>query len=493
MKNNNNSHIDVAIYFVAKLVPALLGFLNIFCITRSLTPERYGEYALVITAVLISSQIFGAWITQAMLYYLPKEKGGNEMVASLGKMTFYSTLVGMVVIVIVLLFFKVGFEIAIAGAMVFVCQMYWTYLSTYHQAREQAKIQLHATFFQVGVQLSVITTLFFLAQINVLSAILSVCIGFFSGVYFFYMQNKRDEIKILSIQKIPAKVFLPNVKLAFAYGGPMCAWFLFSQIYTFSDRFLLRNAGLSGDLGRYAAVRDLLLGVISMIAMPLLMVAHPMIMRIWHERRSTTEIQALIQKNLTVIFIIGCFLTLILYDYGDVILSIAFSKKYQLKNIEYALISATILIGVASMYAHKALEVNRATISMALITAVVAIFSVGANLILVGKYGLSSIILVGLFSQILYFAVASLLSRPMWRVVIAKERVLVVCIAVIAIHVLSKIVDQNFSARLYLAIPWGLLIELICISVSALIFPEVHQLFAINLKTKERPVLDSKI
>lgn len=475
----NNRNLDVGIYFVAKLGPALLGFASIFLISRALSPESYGKYSLVLTSVLLATQIMGAWFNQAQFYFLPKRLGKPDgMKEWFGRANAYIAFVGAMILAAILYVLDVGAIAALIAGAIYFAQIYWNYLSTYFQSLEKPKTQLSATFYQVATQMAIILTLHFFQRITIASALCAVFCGFFASVVHFVQQRAAVVGKKRFVVGRKRQPFFRYFKLAIGYGGPFSLWFLFCQIYTLSDRFLLNGAGLYAEVGRYSASRDLLLGVASMFAMPLLMVAHPMIMRIWSERRAVREIEQIINRNLMIIYSVGVLFCTMLYAYGTTVFGLVFSPEYRLHNYEYAMIGCAIFFSVASMYAHKALEVTGATMKMACLGGGVALFSVVANLLVVHKGGLPFVIFVSAISQIGYFAGAARLSRVLWRVGIPVRRALEVLLMAVGIYFLSHLVDVYFPEPMSrsLHLPWGLLAGLILSMIALFRVQEVSSM-----------------
>jgi O-antigen/teichoic acid export membrane protein len=476
IKNNNS---DYVMYFAAKLGPALLGFLNVFLIAKSLSPENYGKYSLAITLILLAIQCFGSWLTQALFFFMPKCVGQAAGMASwFGQINFLIAVGGSLVVIGLLPLFAIDGKMALVGGAVFFAQTYWNYLSTLYQSLERPRIQLSATIFQVSCQILIISALYLYDAISASTALFTVFIGYAAGVVFYLKKSENGRVAV-DFSGIVAKNFLRYTKLAFFYGGPFSIWFLFSQIFTYSDRFLLSWAGLAYEVGKYSATRDLLLGAASMFAMPLLMVAHPMIMRIWAERNDAAAIGQIIQDNLTKIFIVGTFFCLMLYLYGAPTLSMVLPAKYQLRNYEYAMIGAAIFFSVASMYAHKALEVTGATMKMAALGGGVALFSLLANLVLVRGFGLTAVILIGLISQMIYYFGAAYLSRKLWRVHVSPKKVITVMLAAVVVWIICWSVDSGYphSISTMVPLPWGLLAGAVVSLMAILSFPEVNSMF----------------
>ena len=60
-----------AVYLVARGVPGIVSFVAIPLFTWLLTPAQYGQYALIIAAVLIGNALFFQWVRLSLLRYLP--------------------------------------------------------------------------------------------------------------------------------------------------------------------------------------------------------------------------------------------------------------------------------------------------------------------------------------------------------------------------------------------------------------------------------------
>lgn len=466
-------------YFAAKLGPAILGFTSIFLITRSLSPENYGRYSLTLTLVLLMTQIMGAWLNQAQFFFLPKRRDrAAGMESWFDQVNFLIASLGTAVVVVSLYFCDLDGNVALAGGIVYFSQIYWNYLSTYYQSLEKPRIQLIATTYQVVVQIAIISLLYYFGYITVLSALIAVLCGFSAGI-FFYVKRRNFSTPRNGSLSMTRVNFARYFRLAINYGGPFSLWFLFCQIYTLSDRFLLSWGGLQGDVGRYSASRDLLLGVASMFAMPLLMVAHPMIIRIWTETKGAREIEGIINRNLTIIFAVGVLFCTMLYAYGEDIFALLFSARYQLRDYEYAMIGGGIFFSVASMYSHKALEVTGGTLKMAVLGGAVAIFSLAGNLLAVSRFGLSAVILVGLLSQMAYFFGAAFLSRKLWRVFVAPKRVVAILLFAFIVYFLTHLIDLYVpgSISIRLPLPWGLLSGGILSIMALFALPEVSSMF----------------
>src|SRR5512137_123560 len=69
---------DILGYYPVKLIPAVTGLFTILILTRNLVPDEYGTYAVVMATVLLISQIFGTWLSNAVLYVYPDYRRVND-------------------------------------------------------------------------------------------------------------------------------------------------------------------------------------------------------------------------------------------------------------------------------------------------------------------------------------------------------------------------------------------------------------------------------
>ena len=69
---------DILHYLPVKLVPAITWFAAILILTmHNMTPVEYGTYSVVMAMVLLMSQIFGTWLSNAVLYVYPDYQNRN--------------------------------------------------------------------------------------------------------------------------------------------------------------------------------------------------------------------------------------------------------------------------------------------------------------------------------------------------------------------------------------------------------------------------------
>ncbi len=91
---------DYILYLPSKVVPALVGILSIPILSRLLSPEQYGQYALIINTVAIVSALTLAWlVSSALRFYFRYRQDG--LLRFLAKMWLISAIVGLLVYILV--------------------------------------------------------------------------------------------------------------------------------------------------------------------------------------------------------------------------------------------------------------------------------------------------------------------------------------------------------------------------------------------------------
>ena len=74
------------IYFFARGVPALVGFATIIIFTRLLSPESYGEYAIVVTGAVFVNAILYHWLSASLTrFYSVYETRIDELLSMVAK------------------------------------------------------------------------------------------------------------------------------------------------------------------------------------------------------------------------------------------------------------------------------------------------------------------------------------------------------------------------------------------------------------------------
>ena len=202
-----------------------------------------------------------------------------------------------------------------------------------------------------------------------------------------------------------------------AYGLPMVGWTLGSQVLGLSDRFVIGAYHGAGPVGIYSASYNLVTMGFGLLAGPLLMAAHPLIVTAWqtHDRSRVPDIIASYSRlYLVAVVPVIVALTLCSRDVVSILLSGEFRDGSRIIPV---LVLGSFVWGFA-MYGHKGLELAERTRLMFLLVAVCALVNIILNLIFVPRYGYPAAAVTTLASNAVYPILVHLASRRLipWRI-----------------------------------------------------------------------------
>lgn len=397
---------DTIAYTPATLVPAIISVLSISIFTRIFAPASYGQYTLVITTTTILTSLFSTWIEQSTLRLRPsftKQKKEEEFNRNLFTLLIIIT-TGLILVAILLyplLKSSLGIykRFYIAGAGIVAASLWYQNLGSI------LKADLHSIHF---TKFSIIQTILrFSIALVYIYFISEDIIGLLWGVLLSqllliipmvnrvrsYNKVKKHEGNVIS--------FGPFVKRFAAYGFPMIGWFIGSQLLNISDRYILQFFRGSKEVGIYASNYNLVSYAIGLLTSPLLIAAHPIIMKAT-THINKNEIQDLITSFsryfLLIAFPLMTFVGLFSQDLVTVFLGSDFREGHKIIPI----ITLGFLSWHFSMYGHKGLEIQQRTLTMLHYVIICAIVNIVLNFYFIPQYGYMGAAMTTLLSFLLY-------------------------------------------------------------------------------------------
>jgi len=175
--------------------------------------------------------------------------------------------------------------------------------------------------------------------------------------------------------------------LGFAgYGMPITIWFLFYTVLTLCDRFFIERYQGEYFVGIYAANATIALGIVSLIATPLIMTLHPLLMKAW-DAGNCDVVNVLINEAvnwLLMTLVLGVAFVEITKDFW---LKRVMNRAYLEGGGAISTLMAAGVLWQVGTYCHKVLEFRKKTAAMASILG----FCVGVSMLFdwlfVGSYG----------------------------------------------------------------------------------------------------------
>ena len=135
----------------------------------------------------------------------------------------------------------------------------------------------------------------------------------------------------------------------------MFIWFALMLVSGYTDRFFLGQLKGPGVAG-YAFTKDLLIGISGFISMPIMLIAHSMIFRLFREKKEQ-ELSRLIEFSTTLLVVLFLFAIFIYASFVKVQL-VYFSPDLQhVSFVQAILIGVGIMLSTLALYSQKKFEV----------------------------------------------------------------------------------------------------------------------------------------
>ncbi|MFC4296743.1 hypothetical protein ACFO0J_01655 [Castellaniella hirudinis] len=324
----------------------------------SFPSEGYVAYSAAIAAGVIGSQIASGWIASSVIFYFPLRKGKADFIIQVMKIAVASVVLSSVITASIFFLFFRNLTLSISVLFLIIVQGLFYVAVSLFQPERRMRGQVVSAFVLCMAQL-----LFagYVILVNNHSLPLSVAgygAGFLAGLVtlFLYIRWTWFTSVFLKRQRRLAATESPFENSRFlAYGGPMFLWFALMLVSSYTDRFFLGQVGGPGVAG-YAFTKDILIGVSGFISMPIMLIAHSMIFRLFREKKKQ-ELSQLIEFSTTLLAVL--FLAAIFFYVSFVKVQLTYFSP-DLQHVSFFrafLIGVGIMISTLALYSQKKFEV----------------------------------------------------------------------------------------------------------------------------------------
>ncbi|NJK87594.1 MAG: oligosaccharide flippase family protein [Bacteroidales bacterium] len=275
------------LYFSGKIVQGIFGFLFILILIRIFGKDIYGEYSLVISAIVILSSFFAGWLNQSYIRFYSENSGNHGINGLYLKLLFFICL-AVIILLSAYLFikkFSVFFILLTAGN--FLLYSLFTFFSFECQIKFMPKKLLLAEIIRNCCLIAILCSVFIFKEKNQVNFLLFINILSYSISIIYLKSSSISLIKTTTIFKTP----FPKDELVHAlkFGLPLAFWMLFSYLLYLSDRYIIAWYHKE-SLGTYTAVYDILSKISFVAFSPVLTAFQPFIISFYNEgkRRKPT-------------------------------------------------------------------------------------------------------------------------------------------------------------------------------------------------------------
>lgn len=398
----------ILLFAPGAVLPALIGIASSAVFTRLFAAGDYGQLSVALAWANLGAAFLGQWLVQSVTRLVPGA-AADELRA-----------------------YKMAISVAcVAGTVIGVALICSYWFGLYIHDGTIPRLPLLAAGLAVSLALSQVLAATLQAMVRGLAfsgfRIAEVLLRFVLGLALVLIVAIRVEWVLVgaigSIALLAPLVWnsldLPNPLLLrqhdvarvrpvltrfLSYGFPMTWWYASSVILSVGDRYVFAALGNHVGLGIYSANYNLVTGTVQLLATPVGLAAHPMLMAAW--TAGETAEAAVWLRKLTMYFITSAVVllagTLVAAPYVvQFLLGEEFRQGYRV--IPVVLLGQ--IVWQLGMFAHKPLEFAHRTREMLIASGICMTLSIALNLLLIARHGYMAAAWVTVASYSLYTAI----------------------------------------------------------------------------------------
>lgn len=369
---------------------------------HQLPGSEYADYSTGLSISAISVQLSCGWLASSIIYFLPTSSSRRDFISDciilssalgiiaggIGGLTTLNTL----------------HTIAAAGIVSAICltQSFYGTLNSVCQAERRISAQLvSSSIFSITLLAAGAIALTLYPNQN--SALSAFALAYFFGALplaTVYLKELMREGGLKSL--LPSQ---HNIVAIIRYGSPLSLWASSLLFLNSGEKFFRTN---SSNFETYIITKDLLIGLSSLLSMPLIMAAHPIIFKAYRENRSYTRLITICCHLLSTGF--GFAWCLIYFIGFEIIKSITLKNPHSVA-LEALMAFCGLYLSALAIYIQKPLEIHSKTTSIAVTATLIALASIPAFYIFSPTHDALGAALVFLTSQIAYITALALQSK----------------------------------------------------------------------------------
>lgn len=401
---------DTIKYFTIRLITGTIGLASIYILTRILSPDEYGKFALLIAILTFVSSIGYQWLTIATARLIGEYKTNLP--------AFFKAVMTLFMIssffVATLIFAATYVYPKLTEGYYFLLVCVAIILGIYNLLIQLANISqkpfLYGGLSSSRAIISLVASTIFVLSFNwsSMGAVLGFGIGFLSSLFLFIFFYKKTILNLYhQIKKLSNLKENKLVSTLFKYGVPLTFTYLALMIISVSDRLMLAKMGTIIDVATYSAAYDLTQQTIGVLMNTLFLAYFPKIINAYTNRLHE-NLSNLMQQIGTLMLIVGIGVSIIFTNASIGLSNIMFGEGLRSSASQ---IMPVIAIGMAigfykNYYLDISFQVMKKTDMQFKLTAIIAIINILINIVFIPIYGSYGAAL----STLIAFTVGAILS-----------------------------------------------------------------------------------
>lgn len=264
-------------YAPVQIFSALSLFALIAVQTRFLLPEEYGFLAVLMVIVEASRSVLVQWINNCLIRFYPSAEQGRQKQISVTVIRWLigNTLLSFLVIgTLVVLLTEFEWRIFFAVYAFFVAKAIYLFAIEYARVNQESGYYRRSVMTQAV--LSIAMTVLLLSFVPSLEMALLALVVSYSVAVAMCVRSGEWHLKMTPETEVKKELF--------SYGAPLMLSGLLGILAARSDRIFIANLTGLDQAGQYAAVANLLFGIMALVFMAIALPLYPELTKLTEDR-----------------------------------------------------------------------------------------------------------------------------------------------------------------------------------------------------------------
>lgn len=474
--------VQVLGYVPGSILPAFISLASAAIFTRVFSAGEYGQYSLIISVTALVTAMSSQWLQQAVNRYLPTttseaERQRIKQVTAAGVVVICGLLAGAGTLAYILLPLTMppqwqGFFLP--AALLVIATGAFNPVGVVLQAEMQARRFSYYNLANAAGKLVLSLLIIFTVSREPAGMVWGAALSAILLLPALWRQAGMPALTVLRRADWPS--YWIGIKRFATYGFPMIGWFLAATLLNVGDRYVIQWFRGSAEVGIYSANYNLIQGAVGLVAAPVLLAAHPFLMRAWGEgdKENAGRWLGTIAEwfALAGIMLVGA-----TWLFSSDLATWFLGAEFRAGHVIMPAVIAGVVAWQLGMYAHKPLEFAERTTLMFILSLMVAVLNLVLNIIFVPMYGYTAAAYTTLIGFVTYAIITGIAGRRFlrWRVRPGPIGVTML-ITVVSVAGLAEV--RHLTENAYGHLP-GFLVTLAGCSVAATV---IFKLAALNLR-----------
>ncbi|MBN1952644.1 MAG: oligosaccharide flippase family protein [Bacteroidales bacterium] len=400
-------------YYLAKIIPGLVGILVIPGILRLYGESVYGEYSLSISIIQTISTFFSAWLGRSFMRFYTSYQDQEYIHKRYNRIMNFFMIPIAVITIILLAGIRFQYMTILIGILCSILFTLYSYSSLKYQTFLRSGGVLYAEIIRSVIFFSLVFGIYYafqhLSEHKINLILISNLLAFWAGNLMFSIMGKRAER--------PAKVMSPNPLIdkqirdqLLHYGLPLALWMIGAFLLNISDRYILKIYFNFEEVGVYSSIYDTIFKMNTFLFMPIITSIQPRLIKYFNEGDFENSKKILNRALLLEFAILALVFLFFLFTRDFVVRQYLGFDSSEAVALVYPILFGAFFWNLATLF-QKPLELAQMTRQMLFGILATLSLNVILNFIFIPRYGMQAAALTSLVSTLIYLLYVFILSR----------------------------------------------------------------------------------